>query len=38
MGDNVIFGPQYMMTKDLIIVIPNYRSGPLGILNAYLHR
>ncbi|KAL6955270.1 Carboxylesterase 5A, partial [Sarracenia purpurea var. burkii] len=26
---NVDHGPEYMMTRNVIIVIPNYRSGPL---------
>ncbi|XP_065216347.1 esterase FE4-like isoform X2 [Planococcus citri] len=32
-NNNMDHGPQYMMTRNLIIVIPNYRSGPLGFLS-----
>ncbi|CAB3249592.1 unnamed protein product [Arctia plantaginis] len=31
-GDPSIYGPDYLVTKEIILVLPNYRLGPLGFL------
>ncbi|XP_046395469.1 juvenile hormone esterase-like [Ischnura elegans] len=32
-GDAVLYGPQRFMDKDVVLVIPHYRLGPLGFLS-----
>ncbi|KAF9412398.1 hypothetical protein HW555_009067 [Spodoptera exigua] len=31
-ADPAIYGPEYLVSKDVILVLPNYRLGPLGFL------
>ncbi|KAJ0173408.1 hypothetical protein K1T71_010557 [Dendrolimus kikuchii] len=31
-GDPAKYGPEYLVTRGIILVIPNYRLGPLGFL------
>lgn len=31
-GDPSIYGPDYLVSKGIILVLPNYRLGPLGFL------
>ncbi|KAM3959279.1 esterase FE4 [Aphomia sociella] len=31
-GDPTFYGPEYLVTKGVILVLPNYRLGPLGFL------
>lgn len=31
-GDPSIYGPEYLVNKGIILVLPNYRLGPLGFL------
>jgi acetylcholinesterase len=29
-GNAEIYGPQYLLDRDIILVVPNFRLGPLG--------
>ena len=32
-GASFLFGPQYLMDQDIVLVVPNYRLGALGKQN-----
>ena len=32
-GDSGMYGPKYLLERDVILVTVNYRLGPLGFLN-----
>ncbi|XP_011688875.1 PREDICTED: juvenile hormone esterase-like, partial [Wasmannia auropunctata] len=34
-GDELIYGPDYIVPKDVVLVTLNYRLGVLGFLNLY---
>ena len=36
-GDSGMYGPKYLLERDVILVTVNYRLGPLGFLNLGKH-